>query len=313
MGRTPKPPAPDPALGAAAMKQAKIAEEMLGMSRQQMAYQREQDAKNYALATQQFDYQKGILDKQMGWASQDRQRMMDVYRPLEDQVIRDAQGWDQADNMNRRAAQAQADVQQAIRQQNATTSQNMLNMGVNPNSGRFAGGLRSQAFQNAALQAGLQNQTRGQLLNEAQAMRANATQMGNQLIGQSYGALTGAGQTAGGLMNPYLEANRMSLAGFSTGMQGMGQAGNANAQSFDMQNKIYQNNLDIWRQKAQNKAARTSAIVGGISALAAPFTGGASLMLGGKLAAGAAKPGETGFENNSYLQNVGLSMLGHGR
>jgi hypothetical protein len=183
MGSTPKPPPPDPALGIAAIKQAKVAEEMLGMSRQQMLHQRAQDAKNYALAQEQYAYQKGILDKQMGWAEQDRAREMEVYRPLQDKIIGDAYRWDRPENMATRAAQAQADVQQAIQQNNATAAQNMLNMGVNPNSGRYVGAMRSQAFQNAALQAGMQNQTRSRLLNEAQQLRHSAAGLGSPPAG----------------------------------------------------------------------------------------------------------------------------------
>ena len=274
MGKSPKPPAPDPALGQAALRQAQVAGEMAAMSRAQMEYQRQQDMRNYDLAREQYGYQKGILDQQMGWARADRQREMDVFRPLQDQIISDARGWDSADNMARRAGQAQADVQQAVGQQNMATSRLMTQMGINPNSGRFAGAMRGQAFNNAALQAGAQNQTRSQLLNEAQSLRHSAAGLGNPLLGASYGALTGAGQTAGSLMNPQLAANQMAISGWQAGMGGMGQASQANQGAFNMYNQMYQNNLDVWKQKSANHAGKIGAITGLIGAGAGALMGG---------------------------------------
>lgn len=276
MGKTPKPPAPDPALGQAALRQAQIAQEALGMSRDQIAYQRQQDSRNYAQAQEQYGYQKEIVDKQMNWAQEDRQRMASTYRPLEDQVIRDARGWDQADNMQRRSAQAQADVQQAIGQQNKATSRMMTNMGVNPNSGRFAGGMRAQAFGNAALQAGIKNQTRGQLLNEGAAMRAGAVGMGSNLAGNSYGALGSAAAGAGTLTNAGINANQQATSGWAAGMQGMGIGANANQGAFDMQNQIYKNQLSVWQAKMQNRAATTGAVLG-VAGLALGGVAGAGL------------------------------------
>lgn len=262
MGRSPRPPDPDPRMGEAALAQAQLAQEMASMSRDQMADQRAQDAKNYGLAQEQYQYQKGIMDQQMGWAAEDRQRMNDVYRPLEDRVINDANNWDSADNMSRRVGQAQADVQQAIAQQNAAQSQRMLNMGINPNSGRFAGAMRSQAFDNAALQAGIKNQTRGQLLAEGAALRGQAAAMGNPLLGASYGGLDAAGGSAQGLTNPFLAANQNSIAGWQVGMGGMDQSGGALGRSFDMYNSMHKNALDIWQTKAQNRAGMIGAGAG---------------------------------------------------
>jgi hypothetical protein len=308
MGKTPKPPAPDPRLGEAALRQARVAEEMFTLSREQMAHQRQQDARNYALATDQFNYQKGILDQQMGWARDDRQREVDVFRPLQDQIISDARGWDSQENMARRAGQAQSDVQQAIGQQNQATARMMTQMGVNPNSGRMAGAMRGQAFSNAALQAGAANQTRSQLLNEAQSLRHSAAGLGNPLLGASYGALTSAGQTAGGLMDPYLKANQMALTGFSTGMQGMGQGAQANQGAFDMYNKMYQNQLDVWKTKAANRAALTSSVIGlAGAAFGGPLGGALGAGIGSKLVgAGSTTVGAAG---NTFWQNFGAGML----
>lgn len=305
MGRTPKPPQADPALGRAAMRQARIAEEALALSREQFAMQRQRDADNYALAREQYSLQKDVLGRQMDWAEQDRQRMMETYRPLEDQVIRDARQWDSPDNMNRRAAQAQSDVQQAIRQQNAATSSMMTNMGVNPNSGRFAGTLRSQAFQNAALQAGVQNQTRGQLLNEAQSMRAGAVGMGQPLLGASYGANQSAGNMAGQLMSGQLSANEMANAGWGQGMQGMQIGSQANMNAFNAQNSMYQNQIQQWQAKMQNRAAMIGAGVGLVgTALGGP--------VGGMIGAGLAGNSVSGAGETTRLQELGHYMGGTG-
>lgn len=284
MGKTPRPPKPDPALGEAALQQAQISREMLQLSREQLGFQRERDAKNFALAQEQFGYQKGILDKQMGWAENDRQRMMDVYRPLEDKIISDARGWDRKSNLDYRTGQALSDVQQAIGQQTGAANQQMLNMGVNPTSGRFAGMARSNALEAAKMQSQAVNQTRGQLLNEAQAMRHSAAGLGNPLIGASYGALQGAGGTAGRLMNGQITANQMANSGWSTGMQGMGQGSDANEASFNQQQTIYNNTLNAWNMRQQAKAARTSAIAGLVGSVLLPGIG--SAMTGGSMTQG---------------------------
>lgn len=305
MGRTPNPPQPDPALGQAALRQARIAEEALALSREQFAMQRQRDAENYGLAREQYSLQKDILGRQMDWIEQDRQRMTDTYRPLEDQVIRDARQWDSADNMNRRAAQAQADVQQAIRQQNRATSSMMTNMGVNPNSGRFAGTLRSQAFQNAALQAGVQNQTRGQLLNEAQTLRSGAVGMGQPLLGASYGANQSAGDMAGQLMSGNLAANEAANAGWGMGMQGMDVGSQANMNAFNAQNSMYQNQIDQWKTKMQNRSAMIGA---GVGLVGAAFGGPLGAMAGSALAGNSV----SGAGETTLPQEFGHYMRGTG-
>ena len=300
MGKSPKPPKPDPRLGEAALRQAQISSEMLGLSRQQMEYQRGQDALNYALAKEQFGYQQGILNQQMDWATKDRARRESVFQPVEDRVVRDAMEWDSPENMARRAGEAQQMVQQAIGQNRAATGRAMANMGINPNSGRFAGAMADQAFTGAGLQAGIRNQTVTEMRNTAQDKRLQASQLGNPLLGASYGALTSAGQTAGSLMNPYLQANQMAIQGWQAGMGGMGQGAQANQGAFNMYNQMYQNKMDVWKTKAANSAARTGAVLG--------LAGAA---LGGPLGAGAfgAMTGATGGFSGA-LQGYGAKTYG---
>ncbi|WP_024277620.1 tail fiber domain-containing protein [Xanthobacter sp. 126] len=129
-------------------------------------------------------------------------------------------------------------------------------MGVNPNSGRWAGADRAADTATALGAAGAENKARGDLRLQGMGLRASAIGMGNGLAGQASGALaTGAqiGNSAAGNLTAANNANintaGIMQSGTKTAMDGF--TGQANVLS-----GLYNSQLSGW--KAQNEAASQS-------------------------------------------------------
>src|SRR5258708_28653852 len=71
-------------------------------------------------------------------SEQDRARYQNVYQPLEDRQIRDANTYDSADNMQRMRGRAEAGVAQNFEAQRNNTTQDLEGYGINPAATRFA-------------------------------------------------------------------------------------------------------------------------------------------------------------------------------
>lgn len=180
------PPKPDKNIGVAALKSAETGEQYL-------------------------EYMKSQAAVTNGWAEEDRSRYQNVYQPLEDAYIAEAQTYDSPERQAAAAGEAVADVrQQSALAQQASTRQ-MSAMGVNPASGRFSGERARAATSEALASAGAANNARRTVRAQGDAMRANAINMGKGL------AVNPA--TSMGL------SNGASNAGFQGAMAGYGQQG----------------------------------------------------------------------------------------
>lgn len=168
-------PEPDPNIGIAAMKSAETGEAMLGWMQDQAKITNE-------------------------WAADDRAREIEVFRPLQDAFISEAQTWDSAARKNEAAQQAVADVRQQTANAEAGRVRQAMAMGVNPNSGRFNAGAREASLNAGLAAAGAQNMARRRVEQEAEGKRANAINMGAGLAvnpGTSMGLSNGAMQAGG--------------------------------------------------------------------------------------------------------------------
>ena len=114
------------------------------------------------------------------------------------------------------AQQAAADTGLAFQQTKAANERAMASMGVNPNSGRFAGLNRASELSLAAQRANAMTGTRQQAEAQGHARMMDAMGLNTGMPGLSqaaYGSATGAGsQAAGVFQQPWMNA-----------MQGMGQ------------------------------------------------------------------------------------------
>lgn len=175
-------PKPDKNIGIAAMKSAETGEALLGWMQDQAKITNE-------------------------WAADDRAREVEVFRPLQDAFIEEANTWDSAARKNEAGQQAVADVRQQVANTEAGRVRQAMAMGIDPRSARFNAGGREASLNAGLAAAGAQNVARRRIEQEAEAKRANSINMGSGLAvnpGTSMGLSNGALQAGGaGAMSGY--------------------------------------------------------------------------------------------------------------
>jgi hypothetical protein len=170
------------------------------------------------------------------------------------------------------AGEAKVGIMQAADQQKQVAGRQMAAMGINPNSGRFAGIDRSMDRDIALASAGAQNNARNMVRNQGMALRAdqaNYGRGGSTVAAQQLGLGLNAGNAAvgntGAANANWFQNNQVMAQGFGGAMQGyQNQAG--------ILNGLYGNNLQghqINQQSANASAAGTGQLIGaGVGAYA---------------------------------------------
>lgn len=192
---------PDPLIGQTALANAQISKDWLAQAKEEFAAgQKRQDVTD-ALTGKVVDQQLATQDQANTWAKEDRARTLATFQPLQDEFIATAKGYDSQANQDAAAATARADITQAASAARGDTERQMASMGVNPNSGRFAGVSRAGDTAIALQSAGAANQARQVVRDKAIALKGDAINLGNGLASSAaaaYGIGTNAGNSAVG-------------------------------------------------------------------------------------------------------------------
>lgn len=182
-----------------------------------------------------------IAARQGAFGQEEVDRYKSQFRPVQDRIVSDAMSWDSAERLESEAGKAKADITANAAQQRQAQQRQMASMGVNPNSGRFAGVERATDTLTALGAAGAQNASRDNVRAQGIAMRSDAAQLGQQILanGQQANQISlsavGAGQQARNVgYNQAMSAKNLGLAaagvgntaaGLSVGQQGAGYTG----------------------------------------------------------------------------------------
>lgn len=258
-GKAKAPPPPDYSALAAASEKA--AQYSYKLGREQLDWAREQ----YAM-------DRDVLDRVVGQAMQtqdinnrnaaeDRAFYTQNYRPLEQDLIRDAQSYGTAARRDLEVGKAEANVSQQFEQARKSAERNLESFGIDPSSTRYAAldlGVRTQQ---AAASAAAGNQANAQVDAVSRALRSEAINVGRGYPGQvaaTYGTALQAGNSAANtqLAGTASGANTMGTATQWTGMgnQAVGQWGN-------ILNMGYQNQLSAYKAN-QDSSSGWGAIAG---------------------------------------------------
>lgn len=159
---------------------------------------------------------------------------MQTFRPIEQKMASEAMEYGSAADQERQAGSVVSDVRQQGAIARGISARAMASMGVNPNSGRFAGMDRGNALRETAMAAGGANSARLTARDKGIGLRAGAAAFGRNQVNTA-GQMTGlAGASGAGAVNagnagfmaglPY--AN-FQAGGYASGMQaaGIGQQG----------------------------------------------------------------------------------------
>lgn len=263
-----KAPSPDPAIGQAALKEAQLGEDWLAFAREQFKTSTDRQVEQDKLANEVTRNQLDASRQAQGWATADRQRYDEVFKPLQDEFIDTAKNWDSAERQDKLAAEAKADVINNATMARQASERNMASMGVDPTSGRYAGVDRAGSQATALAAAGAENTARNTVRKEGVAMRADAVNMGSGLAVNPATSLGLSSQTGSAAMGT-TSANNAQSAGLGSIMgQGYQGAMQGYGSQASILNQQYANQLNAWQAKEQANASATGGLWGGIGSMA---------------------------------------------
>jgi hypothetical protein len=253
-----------------------------GLGQQQIDFARAQ----YDQTNPMFQNMASINMGLQSYNADQGKAMGDMYRntymPMMQEQANAARNFNTEAHREGLAQQAAADTARAFSTQQDATGRSMASMGINPNSGRFAGMQRGNALTLAATRAGAMTGTRRQA--EAEGLnRVNSAIAGGQGLGgmatQAFGASVNAGNTAGNML-------QMPGQTFMAGLQG---GHNTMMQGHQYAMQGLQGSLGGQMDAYNAKANERGAMWGGIGSMAGMAAGS---FLGPMGAAWGAKMGQ---------------------
>lgn len=261
MGSKSNNQAPDySALAASTRESAQI---MAGLGREQLDFAKTQYAElspimkdiakqQMAAQTQQMTQAKDYYDYQTG-----------TFRPVEKRLVESAQNFNTEAYRNQLAAKAAADAGRAFSTTQAASNRAMAGMGINPNSGRFAGIQAQNTLGLAAQRANAMTGTRQQAEQLGYARQLDVTGLGRGLPGAStaaYAGATGAGTAAG---NTMMAPGNQYMAGMNTGASTIGSGLNMQNQGLASVLNAQQSGYNAAQSAADPYAAIAGMALGG--------------------------------------------------
>lgn len=230
-----------------AQASAAASAEGVALGREQLAESRRQYEINRAAMQPIAEAQLEIMNQSKTQGDDYYNYNKETFRPLEQGIVDSAKTFDTEGKREELARSAVVDVERAQAGAEAQSNRAMASMGVNPNSGRFAGMRKGLGLQNAAMRAGAATGARTQSEGLGYARKMDAAGLGRGLSGASSGAYqvaTGAGNSAGAntmapgtaLLSGNAQGNSTIMQGHGLGIQGLGaslngQLGAAQAQA----------------------------------------------------------------------------------
>lgn len=186
------------------------------------------------------------------------------FKPLEQTLIAQAESYNSEAYKEELARQAAADAARAFSTTQAANSRAMAAMGINPNSGRFAGQQNQSTLALAAQRANAMTNARTQAESTGYARLLDATSLGRGMTGASTGAYTAAinaGNVAGN--TGYTAANSY-MAGLSSGI---GTIQTGQAQQLSGLSSILNSQTSVYNTSSSNSSDMWGTIIGaGLSA-----------------------------------------------
>jgi hypothetical protein len=172
------------------------------------------------------------------------------YRPVEEGLIEDVNKFNEKGEQQRMATQAGADVEQQATAQRGATARQMASMGVNPNSGKFAGATKRGGLATAAVKSGAMTNSRERSRQLGYAKKLDVAGLGRGLTGASTAAYAGgvnAGNSSVG--NAMAPANFMQN-GMGNAASTLGSASSANMSG----SQAILNSQTSWANQQANQA-----------------------------------------------------------
>lgn len=261
---------------AAARVSAEVAREQLAFQKDVYNQSKPQQDRLEKLATDVANQQMQIADANQKQAESQWSYYKDTFQPVERRMVDEAMNYDSKARQEQMAGQATADVRSQMANANAQQNRAMLGMGVNPNSGRFAGLSKAQAVQAGASTAGAATGARNAVVDKGIGLRAGAASFGRNMTNtaaQAYGLATGAGSAAVGNQNTGFMAGaaypQLLNSGYANNIAASGQAINANLGLGGLMNQSYGIQANMYGQQQAGQGAMIGTGLGAAATIGA--------------------------------------------
>ena len=181
--------------------------------------------------------------QQMGIAQKESDRADSYYedyqtntKPINKKISDQAIRFSSADEQERIAKTAGADVQASFSQAREQQKRDFDRRGINPNSGKFADTNNALMISQAAASAGAINQSRAMAVDRGNAALSNAANVGNRLPGVSQNSNNLSLQGSSGAVTSSNQTQQQINTGYQIPSQYYNNAGNAYTGAANMYN-----------------------------------------------------------------------------
>lgn len=256
----PKPPRPDPAIGQAALANSDIAKQQLEVAKTQLAWEKERAAVQDPLVEGIVNQQLKVGDDNAARSTEQWNIYQNLFKPVEERMVGDAMNFDSPERKERMAAEAGADVTRSYAAAQDSNMRTMGAMGINPNSGRFAGLANETNLAQAKDTAGAMNRARRDTEMQGIALRTGAAQFGRNMPNTGIAADSTALNAGNSAVGNLASNSQIRNANQSAAMQWFGGAVNGNNSAGSLLNNLYGNQIAGQQAAASQSAGAMSAI-----------------------------------------------------
>ena len=242
-------------MNAAAVQQAALSREQLDWAKQIYAETAPDRADAIQRAKQVSDAQLESMNLNNEISKDYNDYQKGTFRPLEKQLVDDANNFDTAQRREEAAAQASADVEMSLGNVQSQQSRQLARSGVNPASGEAIALSSGMGIEKAKALAGASNKARKDIELQGFARKMDAASLGRGLASSqatSAGVALSAGNSsvgnaqAPGAINS--QGNQIMTQGFAGAQQGLAGAASTFGNIGSLQNSAFNN--ETQRMKA---------------------------------------------------------------
>jgi hypothetical protein len=254
-------------LNAAAVTNSQVAADTL-------AWYKEKDARDRPMQQKLADKAYEVADQQLASSRTNDALAADyaaynknTFRPLEQGIVADAQGYDTPEKRQAAADSAIADTNMAFSKTNDATARALAANGINPGSTRAMSVMQGQAVDQAEANAGAAFKARKGVESVGHAMKMDAASLGRGLASsQATAAQTAiqAGNSSVGNAGAPITAANQNAATYGNGMNAVVNANNSAGNLYGQQANIWntaknnQNNYELGMVNAATNAYKAS-------------------------------------------------------
>lgn len=273
----------DPAVGQAQLKMAQIAEDQQEWYENTIYPWLQQQTKlqnEYAQQDREFsqdnalwwqNYYQTQADKQNERSDQLYDRYLEYYKPIEDQLVKEANEYNTSKEAQRQAQTALDTTAGQYNQQRQSLDMRMRAYGIDPNAGAYANLNRASGINEAAAQTMAANSAREAAIDLGWQKQLQLSQLGAGYLGNSLtqtAAATNAGSAgASGTSSAIGQASAIGQLGTQNitnlsniGLQSYQNMSNAWGQYGNMGQAVTNYNQQVANAKAQEKANKAAGI-----------------------------------------------------